>query len=515
MATAYDYDEFDDPLDGYEAEEWEDDETLFQSLDSSVQLPVEWHGKQREFKADPSNARVNIGGRRSGKSTVMIGEAIEVADMFPGTVVPYLSQTVGRAKLVVLPHVAEFIREGSKLHVDNGNDQIRTPNHGIVQLGGLSTKAEVEKGRGISSPALYIDEAGTIGDSRLRPSVMETYGPATKDFYGKGGRGIAIGGTPDYVPKSFWERLCGGNSRKSEFGYTVHHMTIWDNPFYKGREQMVIDAYLKENALRLSDPEVQREWFGRFCLNTKGLAYPSWAATGAHILPLVQMPLWGYTVLGVDLGSDHPCAFVVIRFTVHESIIGPPGKEQLHRVHHAHVLESYEESGMSVHDVRAVIYQLQKNYNVALTVGDSGGGGAMTIDTINKVMGVPIQPVVKAGLKEDRIWMLESMIRTRTFHVYDRCETLIEQLGSVPKERKSNGKIDHMSGYPDHSLDATHYALVAARQHEVQIDLPPLPGTKEWNERQSRMDEMIATETPKQRMQRLKRQRMRKAARRN
>ncbi len=403
---------------------------------------------------------------------------------------------------VALQLVEEFNREGAKLHVDNGRDQVRTPAGGVVQLGGLSTKAEVEKGRGISSPALYIDECGTIGDARLRPSIMETYGPATKDFFGMGGRGITLGGTPDYVPNSLWYKLCGGNTLKSEYGYTVHHMTIFDNPFYAGREEAVIDAYCRENKLRRSDPEVQREWYGLFCLNTQGLAYPSWDRT---ILPLAQMPLHGYTVLGVDLGSEHPCAFVVIRFTLHESVIGPPGKELLHHVHHAHVLETYEESGMSVHDVRACIHQLQKNWNVSLTVGDSGGGGKLTIDTINNVMGVPIQAAQKPGLKEDRIWMLDSMLRNRTLHVYDRAESLIEQLGSVPKERKSNGRIDHMSGYPDHSLDATHYALVAARQQEIKIELPPLPGTPEWYARVQRSDAQLLSESPAERKNRLMR----------
>ena len=61
----------------------------------------------------------------------------------------------------------------------------------------------------------------------------------------------------------------------------------------------------------------------------------------------------------------------------------------------------------------------------------------MTITTINRVMGVPIQPVEKAGLKEDRIWMLDSMFQTGRMHVYDRCESLIEELGSVPKERQT------------------------------------------------------------------------------
>jgi hypothetical protein len=482
---------------------WEDDETLFESLEGGIALRHIFHEKQRKFTDDQSRFRVVNGGRRSGKSTIIGAEALEVADQFPGTTVPYLANTVGRARDILMPHFEKFISEHDvRLEFLRGEFKIFTPNGGCVQLGGLATISEVEKGRGGSYPALYIDEAGAIGDRLLRPTILETFGPATKDFLGKGGRGIVVGGTPDYVPNSYWYQLNGGNTGKSEFGASLHHMTIFDNPFYAGREQEVIDSYCQENKLEPTDPEVQREWLGLFCLNTSGLAYPHW---DGQVLPLVQMPLGGYTVLAVDLGSDHPCAFVVVRFTMHESIIGPKGHEILHRVHHAHVLETYEESNLSVHDVRAIISQFQKNYSVSLTVGDSGGGGKMTITTINRVMGVPIQPVEKAGLKEDRIWMLDSMFRTGRMHVYDRCESLIEQLGSVPKERQTNGHLDHMRGYPDHSLDALHYALVAANQHELQLELPPLPGTKEWNKRQQAMEARIASENPAQRANRLRR----------
>lgn len=485
------------------AGDWEDDESLFEACDGGISLRGLYHPKQIAFTNDQRMMRVCIGGRRSGKSTVFGGEALEVADQFPGTTVPYLANTIGRARDIMMPHMEKFVSEhGVSLEFNRSELKIRTPNGGCVQLGGLATRAEVEKGRGGSYPALYIDEAGAVSEERLRPAVLETYGPATKDFFGLGGRGIAIGGTPDYRPLSYWSKLCGGNTHVSEYGANVHHMTIWDNPFYAGREQAVIDAYLEENCLEMADPEVQREWLGLFCLNTEGLAYPHWDGS---IMSLAEMPLGGYTVLGVDLGTDHPCAFVVVRFTVHESIIGPPGKETLYSTHHGHVLETYEESGLSVHDVRAIIATLQKHYNVGLTVGDSGGGGAMTIQTIGEVMGVPIQPVVKSGLKEDRIWMTDSMLRNRTLHVYDRCETLIEQLGSVPTEKSKTGKVDHMAGYPDHSLDALHYALVAARQHEVKIELPPVPGSKEWLVRQQALESRVINETPRERAHRIRR----------
>jgi len=149
-------------------------------------------------------------------------------------------------------------------------------------------------------------------------------------------------------------------------------------------------------------------------------------------------------------------------------------------IHHGHVLETYEESGLKVHDVAAITREFQKTYNVGSTHGDSGGGGAMTIDSLAESMGVPIEAVQKSGKKQDRIWMLDSMLGNGTLHIHDRCQTLIEQLRSVPKERsKTTGLYDHMKGYPDHSLDACHYAILAARQQPVELDLGPKLGTRD------------------------------------
>jgi hypothetical protein len=456
-----------------------DEEELFSSLEGGIDLSEAYHLKQRALSEDPSNFRVVIGGRRSGKTTLIGSEALEVADQFPGLTVPYVCYTVSRARDILMPQMRKFEQEGLKLTYNLGDHKIFTPNGGCIQMFGLATTAEVEKGRGGSYPALYIDEAGACNQQLLKRAVLETFGPATKDFFGIGGRGILVGGTPNYVPGTYWEKLCGSNTHVSEFGASVHHMTIWDNPFYAGREEAVVHQYCLENKLTRDSSPVLREWEGKFCIDSDGLAYPGWSN---KVLPRHTIPLGGYTVLGVDFGNDHPCAWVVIRFIITEQIIG----DMVRYIHHGHILETYEETGLSIHDVAAITRTFQQRYNVSgnCTFGDSGGN-SMTVDTLSGTMGLDIQPVKKVGHKQDRIWYMDSMLRNGTLHVHEDCQTLIDQLGSVPVEVKPNGLRDHMTGYHDHSLDAAHYALLAAEQHTIDVNLPPAQGTREYREQQN------------------------------
>ncbi len=461
-----------------------DEETLLEAIDGGIDLSRLYHPRQRAVSSDQSTFRALIGGRRSGKTMLIACEAIEVADQFPGEVVSYVAPTVGRARDVIMPHFRRLQRlHGLRLEFNLGEHKVYTPGGGCIQLCGLATEAEVEKGRGGSSPALYIDEAGAINQRLLRRAVLETYGPTARDWMGRGGRGIMLSGTPDYVHDSYWYRVCGGNEHASRYGASVHAMTIFDNPFYEGRAQSTIDEFCRQNGLQSSDAIVQREWYGRFCNDADGLAYPHWSGI---VHPITLMPRTGYTTMGVDLGEDHPCAWCVIRWSLVETVHS--AENQVRYIHHGHVLETYEESGLTVHDVAAITRDLQRIYDVGTTHGDSGGGGAMTIKTLSAVLGIDIQPVQKSGHKQDRMWALDSMLANGTLHVHDRCQTLVEQLASVPREKKSNGLYDHMSGYADHSLDAAHYAILAARQQPIDLDLGPRLGSREHKEAQAKAE---------------------------
>ncbi len=463
-------------------EDWSD---AFAEYEPRVDLTGHLHQKQVNFRSDPSALRALYGTRRSGKTEVMCVEAIEVADQFPGETVPWVMPTIGMGCDIVFPKIEELSEKfGLGLRINRGKYKISTPSGGKIQLFGLSTVPEAEKGRGKRFPLVLLDECGAYtNQSLLKRAVTQTFGPATADFRGMGGRGIVLAGTAGYEPDSYWERMVGGNSHVSKLGASVHFMTIWDNPFFKGREQMILDAHLAENQLLPSDAGFRREWMGEFCSDSEGLCFQRW---NGQMLPRHLIPAHGYTVMGLDLGHVDPCAWVVIRYVVTESLIG----STLRSIHHGHVIASFEKSGCGVEEIAAITRKLQQAYSVSHIAGDSAGAGGPTlIQELREVYNMPIVPVKKTRSnngKAGRIWMTDSMLGAGTMHIHEGCESLNRQLKSVPWDDKRTGTHPR---FPNHSIDALLYAQTLSRQHEIEQELPPEPGTPEWYRLQEARDE--------------------------
>ncbi len=471
-------------------EHWSDS---FREYEPRIDLTTHLHPKQLAFRTDPSFFRALHGTRRSGKTEVMCVEAIEVADMFPGEIVAWLMPTIGDGANILIPKVEELNQKfGLGLTVNRGDFKIHTPNGGVIQIYGLSTKPDVEKGRGKRFPLVLCDEGGAQNQDLLKRAVTQTFGPATADFRGMGGRGIIVAGTAGYEPNSYFEQVIGGNEHKSKLGASVHFMTIWDNPFFKGREAMILEAYLREFGLSANDGGYRREWLGEFCSDTEGLCYQRW--NGA-LLPRHMIPTGGYTVMGLDLGRHHPCAWVIVRFVVVETVIG----DKLRSVHHGHVIASFEKSECGLEEIASITRKLQHAYHVGHIAGDSAGLGATIIDDLSTVYNLPIVAVKKRGDKSGRIWMGDSMLGAGTQHIHEGCDSLIRQLKSVPWDEKRK---DHHPRFADHSLDAWHYANTLSRQHDLEEQLPPEPGTAEWYKFQQEQDEKLTLEYARNRQNR-------------
>ena len=99
--------------------------------------------------------------------------------------------------------------------------------------------------------------------------------------------------------------------------------------------------------------------------------------------------------------------------------------------------------------------------------------------------------VKKRGNKSGRIWMMDSMLGSGTLHVHEGCDSLVRQLRTVPWNDK---RVDHHGRFADHSCDAAHYALTLSRQHDLEEELPPEPGTQAWYKAQEERDERLTLE---------------------
>jgi len=151
-----------------------------------------------------------------------------------------------------------------------------------------------------------------------------------------------------------------------------------------------------------------------------------------------------------------------------------------------------------VEEMAAITRKLQQAYGVSHIAGDSAGLGATIIQELREVYNLPILPVKKSGVRVGRIWMTDSQFGAGTLHVHEGCDPLVRQLRTVPWDEKRRG---HHPKYPNHSLDAMDYAMTLSRQHAIDTELPPEPGTPEWYALQEKLDEQAALEYAARRRQ--------------
>lgn len=422
----------------------------------------------RAVEQDANDLRSLLCGRRSGKTSYLA--ILYCMRGIPGEMHPFVAATQQKARDILWPILERFQRShGLKVEFDRSKGLATTDRGVKIRCQGLSTKPEIEKLRGERFPFVCFDECGALNQDLLRTAVFEAAEPATADFYGRGGLGVICSGTPSYAPVGFWHEICGGNDKTPEHGFTVHRATILDNP-YIARAKEYLERKLAQKKWTIDTPEYVREWLGRFCLSSDGLCYGS--AWNQHVTPRVARPLTGMTILAVDFGESSPCAWAVIRCCMHREQVG----NWIHETMMVHVLECKRQVCTSLNEIAGITRQLMRAYNVNHLVGDSAEG--IGIRQLIQNYGLPFEKSEKSGLKSERIFMMQGMLRVGQVLIYEDCADLIEEISTVPWNEDRD---DHHEAYSDHCCDALHYALEKAMMLHRVKEAEPVPGTPEWN----------------------------------
>lgn len=421
--------------------------------------------------SDPNDLKSLLYGRRTGKTTYAVGKVCD--DGIPGEVHPFVGVTATKARDTCFPILERFVKSHG-LGVSFNRQKLRaTTDRGvIIQCMGLATKPEVEKLRGERYPGVIFDECGAQNQDLLKVAVQEAAGPATLDFWGRGGFGIMCLGTPSYAPIGFWHEICGGNGEIApKHGFTCHRGNVLQNPYIRDpaealRRKLVQQGWTEET------PEYIREWLGKFCLSTDGLCYGrAWNQIVEH---RIYRPLQGLTIVSMDWAENAPCAWAVIRVVEHVEQVG----NMLHTSLHVHVLETKEKVCDSLAEIAAITRQLMKAYSAGWLVGDSAEG--IGIRQLNQQYGLPMSKAEKSGKKAERIFMMQGMLRCGTLRIYEDCESLIEQITTLPWNEDRD---DHHEAYDDHTCDALHYGIELALQKMQVKPMEPVPGSPEDLER--------------------------------
>lgn len=440
--------------------------------------------KQKAIELDQYHLRVVCGGRQWGKSTW--NALSHIRNAIPGETSLAIGDTIHKARDLLLVAFQHLEREhGIRVEFRASDSKFVMPNGGIVQLLGLSTLREAEKIRGFTPPCITIEEAGTYRDELLSYAIDACARPALMKWWRRGGRGLTAIGTPSKNVKTYWHNMCLG-----ETGANVHRATVTDNPHIPNAAaylRQVLCDHRKQGWTERT-PEFRREYLGEFCPDTESLPYGGW--NGA-VLPQKSAPEHGWTVMGVDFGQHQPNAWVVLRLTTERG--KSPDGGRIYSMHKIHMLYAYKQAGMTTEQVAAHTKLLERRFHPNIMVGDNSGGGAQSIADLQRVYQLNIHPAKsgkRSAYKKDKIWMFGSMLSNDTIVVYEETKPWQDEARVMPWNEDLS---DHHGSYQDHALDAGLYALEFLMAHASETESEPMPGTPEWEERETkrRWDERV------------------------
>lgn len=346
--------------------------------------------KQQDFVEDKARFKTAVTTRRSGKSTACAVDLINCALTREGSVCLYITLSRNNAKKLVWPMLLHYNRTYKLSGVVNETDLSLTfPNSSVIYVSGASDKSEIEKFRGLAVTLCYLDEAQSF-PGFIESLVDDVISPSLLDNNGT----LCLIGTPGPIPAGYFH-----DCSQSE-AWSHHFWSLFENPFIKkksGKEpQELLNEELKRRGVDSNDPKIQREWFGRWVLDSDSLVYKYDRATCDYSeVPQVSAK-WNY-VVGIDLGFNDADAIAVLAYN-----------EQLTD---AYLVEEVVTRKQGITELVEQIQAVMAKYNPEKMVIDTGGLGKKIAEELSKRYQIPVIAAEKTR-KFENIELLNDAMRT-------------------------------------------------------------------------------------------------------
>jgi len=385
----------------------------------------------------------------------LIASAIDNSE----TIQLYITLSRNNAKKIIWPELLKINDVYDlKGKPDNTELSLKFPDKSIIYLSGASDKSEIDKFRGLPLKKVYIDESQSFRD-HIGSLIDDVLGPALMDHAGS----LCLIGTPGPVPAGYFY-----NCAVASDAWSHHQWTFWDNPFIAQKSgmphQQLLDRELKRRGVSTNDPTIQREWFGRWILDSESLLLRYDPAKN-HYETLPQGN-WNY-IMGIDVGFVDADALVVLG-----SCDNRP--------------ETYlvEEKVIEKEDITALVAAIQglgKIYPITKMVIDEGGLGKKIAEEIRRRHQILLLPADKVR-KMENVALLNDALRRGHFKAKKTSRFAQDSyLLEIDRDKTTPDKIRVKDTYHSDVIDA---ALYAFRESPAYLWAPPVEkpkhGTYEW-----------------------------------
>lgn len=424
--------------------------------------------KQLAFVEDESPFKVAVCSRRSGKTVACAAHLVHTAINNPGTICLYITLSRNNAKKIIWRDLNN-INDNFKLNgaTDNTELSMTFTNGSTIYLTGCKDASEVEKFRGLPIKLCYIDECQSFR-SYIKELIDDVIGPALMDYAGT----LCLIGTPGPVPAGYFHE-CAVESEV----WSKHHWVFQDNPHIAIKSgkthQELLDRELKRRGVAINDPSIQREWYGKWILDSDSLLL-HYNSNVNHYQSLPTLPgnsKYNY-ILGVDVGFKDADALAVLAYSDHD--------------HTTYLVEEVVTNKQGITELVEQIQALQAKYDIHKIIMDMGGLGKKIGEEISRRYLIPVEPADKTR-KMENVAILNDALRTGQFKAKGNSRFAQDSyLVEIDRDKSKPDRIVVSDRFHSDIIDAVLYAFKLSPAYSyTKPKEPPKPGSKEWADRQS------------------------------
>ena len=431
--------------------------------------------KQLKFVEDPRPFKVAVCSRRAGKTVACAAHLIDIAINNPDAVCLYITLSRNNAKKLIWRELQKIVKRHMLVVTEDATElSMSFENGAIIYCSGAKDASEIEKFRGLAIKIVYVDECQSF-----RPYIQEliddVLSPALMDYAGT----LCLIGTPGPIPAGYFAEVSGEVPDKIAMAesWSKHGWTYFDNPFITQKSgkthQELLDRELRRRGVDVLDPSIQREWYGKWVLDSNSL-WIRYKSSINHFqeLPSIYPHKWNH-IMGIDLGYEDADAIAVLAwceqdkstYLVDEKIVTKQG-----------ITELVEQ-----------IQELNKKYDCSKMVIDEGGLGKKLAEEMRRRHHIPVQAADKAR-KQENVEFLNDHLRTGKFKAKSGSRFAQDSmLVEIDRDKSTPDKIRISDKYHSDIIDAVLYAFKESPAYTYQ-EPPKLPakGSKEWADLQQR-----------------------------
>lgn len=428
--------------------------------------------EQYNFVVDPSPFKTAVCSRRAGKTVGCAADMVDTCLKSQGVTVLYITLSRSNAKKIIWPELkrlnSDYVLEGV---VNESELSIRYPNNSVLYCSGASDKSEIEKFRGLALKKVYIDECQSF-PSWIEELIDDVLAPALMDHAGT----ICLIGTPGPVPAGFFHDTSHSNT------WTHHAWTFWQNPHIPIKSGVshtaIFDREIKRRGIDPGHPSIQREWFGKWALDSDALVYCYDSNKNHYEGVTLHKPVY---ILGVDFGYEDADALALLAWDEGSPI--------------TYLVQEVVIPKQGITPLISQIESLRLRYDISKIVADFGGLGKKIAEEMIKRWQIPMAPAEKSRKVENIEIMNDAMRRghfmakKQSRFAHDSMILEWDKDKSTPERRVISDR------FHSDILDA---ALYAFRESPAYSWVPPKEqskyGTPEWAKEQEDAMERAAEE---------------------